>query len=100
MEPSYGSDDLGRATSVAAEALLGKVYLTEKKWSDAVTLLDNLIQTYSSQYGLLDNIADVFSVNNEMNKEILFAVRYSKSVIGEGHGYNDYLRTNLLFIVN
>ena len=92
LEPSYGSDDLGRATSVAAEALLGKVYLTEKKWSDAVTLLDNLIQTYSSQYGLLDNIADVFSVNNEMNKEILFAVRYSKSVIGEGHGYNDYFK--------
>ena len=24
LEPSYGSDDLGRATSVAAEALLGK----------------------------------------------------------------------------
>ena len=92
LEPSYGSDDLGRATSVAAEALLGKVYLTEKKWSDAVALLDNLIQTYSSQYGLLDNIADVFNVNNEMNKEILFAVRYSKSVIGEGHGYNDYFK--------
>ena len=92
MEPSYGSDDLGRATSVAAEALLGKVYLTEKKWSDAVALLDNLIQTYSSQYGLLDNIAALFNANNEMNKEILCAVRYSKSVIGEGHGYNDYFK--------
>ncbi len=27
LEPSYGSDDLGRATSVAAEALLGKKYI-------------------------------------------------------------------------
>ena len=79
---------------------MGKVYLTEKKWSDAVALLDNLIQTYSSQYGLLDNIADVFNVNNEMNKEILFAVRYSKSVIGEGHGIMTILRINQLFTVN
>lgn len=85
-------DDLGRATSVAAKALLGKVYLTQQKWADAVTLLDNLILTHSSQYGLLDNVADVFDVNNEMNKEMLFAVRYSKSVLGEGHGYNDYFK--------
>jgi ragB/susD domain protein len=96
LESSYSGDDLGRVTSVAAEALLGKVYLTEQKWSDAATLLDNIIQAYSSQYGLLDDIADVFKVSNEMNKEILFAVRYSKSVIGEGHGYNDYFKDKSL----
>ena len=92
LEVSYDDDNLGRATSIAAEALLGKVYLTEQKWSDAAALLDNLIQTQSSRCGLMDKVADVFSVNKEMNKEILFAVRYSKSVIGEGHGYNDYFK--------
>lgn len=92
LKSSYGSTDLGRVTSVAAKALLGKVYLTEKKWSDAVTLLDNIIKDYSSEYGLQNTVADVFSVDKEMNKEILFAVRYSKSVIGEGHGYNDYFK--------
>lgn len=92
LSPISSDDNLGRVTSVAAKALLGKVYLTQQKWPDAVTLLDNLIQTHGSQYGLLDDIADVFDVNNEMNKEILFAVRYSKSVLGEGHGYNDYFK--------
>lgn len=92
LNATYDNDNLGRATSVAANALLAKVYLTEQKWPDAATLLDNLIKTHASQYGLLDNIADVFSVSNEMNKEILFAVRFSKSVIGEGHGFSEVFR--------
>ena len=32
------------------------------------------------------NIADVFDVDNKMNREIIFAVRYNKTVVGEGHG--------------
>lgn len=89
---SYDDDNLGRATSVAAKALLAKVYLTQQKWSSAASLLDNIIKDYSSQYGLQNTVADVFDVSKEMNKEILFAVRYSKSVLGEGHGYNDYFK--------
>ena len=91
LEPTLPDDELGRATSVAAAALLGKVYLTEQKWPEAVDLLDGLISAHGSQYGLLEHVADVFSVDNEMNKEILFAVRWSKSIVGEGHSaYNDY----------
>lgn len=37
-------------------------------------------------YELLPNVADVFDVNNKMNREIIFAVRYNKTVVGEGHG--------------
>lgn len=92
LESSYADTDLGRVTSVAAKALLGKVCLTQQKWSEAATLLDNVIKDHSSEYGLQNTVADVFSVNKEMNKEILFAVRYSKSVIGEGQGYNDYFK--------
>lgn len=92
LKSSYASTDLGRVTSVAAKALLGKVYLTQKKWAAAATLLDNVIADHSSEYGLQTTVADVFSVNQEMNKEVLFAVRFSKSVIGEGHGYNDYFK--------
>ena len=29
----------------------------------------------------------VFDVNNKMNDEIIFAVRFNKDVEGEGHGY-------------
>lgn len=93
LEATLSDDQLGRATSVAATALLGKVYLTERKWNEAVSLLDNLINTHGAQYGLLEHVADVFSVDNEMNREILFAVRWSKTIVGEGHdSYNDYFR--------
>lgn len=92
LTSAYDDDNLGRATSVAAKALLAKAYLTQQKWSAAATLLDNIVKDYSSKYGLQNTVADVFDVNQEMNKEILFAVRYSKSVLGEGHGYNDYFK--------
>ena len=46
-------------------------------------------------------MADVFSVDNEMNKEILFAVRWSKSIVGEGHSaYNDYFRDDKTLMDN
>lgn len=92
LDDVISDDELGRATSVAATALLGKVYLTERKWDEAANLLDNLIDTHKSKYGLLENVADVFKIENEMNKEILFAVRWSKTIVGEGHEYNDYLK--------
>ena len=66
-------------TSNAAEALLAKTYLTNKKYNDAKTHLNNIIIT--EKYDLLTDIKDVFDVNNEMNKEILFAIKYSKTLI-------------------
>lgn len=99
LEATYDDNSLGRATCVSAGALLGKVYITQQKWTDAVTLLDEIIQTYSSQYGLLENVNDIFSVDNEMNKEILFAVRWSKTITGEGQkSYNDYFRDDKTLI--
>lgn len=92
LPSSYKEENWGRATSVAAKTLLAKVYLTQRKWQAAASLLDNILKDHSSEYGLQTTVADVFDANQEMNKEILFAVRYSKSVLGEGHGYNDYFK--------
>ena len=72
----------GRATSGAAKALLGKVYLTQKKYSEAITLLSELI----GQYALLPNIADVFSTTNKQNKELIFSIQFYKGISAEGHG--------------
>lgn len=81
----FASDNLpaalgGRATSSAAKALLGKVYLTEEKWSDA----NNALQGVSGQ--LLDNIDDVFDINNDLNDEFVFAVQFMAGSDGEDHG--------------
>lgn len=81
---SYDDSDLGRVTAKAAEALLAKVYLTNGKYAEAKVSLGNIIT--NGKYDLLTDIKDVFDVNNEMNKEILFAVKYSKSLIDGGHG--------------
>jgi hypothetical protein len=88
---SYGSADLGRATQGAAKTLLGKVYLTELKYPQAVGVLKDLVAPGNNYgYALLPAIADVFSVNNKMNAEIVFAVRYNKTATGQGHGLPTY----------
>jgi len=84
--------NLGRATQGAALALLGKVYLTEAKYSQAVSTLQGLAAAGNPYgYSLLPSIASVFSVTNKMNAEVIFAVRYNKSVAGEGHALPSYL---------
>ena len=90
---SYGNaGDLGRTTQGAAKALLGKVYLTESKYSQAVNILKDLtpITGNTYNYALLPNVADVFSVTNKMNAEVIFAVRYNKTIVGQGHGLPTY----------
>ena len=90
-------DQLGHANSWAAKALLAKVYLTRYQAGDkdaAVLLLNEIIS--SSGYNLLTtsnntaddivkNYSDVFSVFNEMNKEILFAIRFKGGGLGMGN---------------
>lgn len=38
LPQSYPTQNFGRATSGAAKVLLGKVYLTEKKYTEAVSI--------------------------------------------------------------
>lgn len=83
LPTSYSSTDMGRVTSGAAMALLGKVYLTFHKWTEARSVLSQLIGKYS----LMTTPEQIFDVNNKMNDEIIFAVRFNKDVEGEGHGY-------------
>ena len=78
--------NLGKVNAWTAKALLAKVYLTLNRSADAIPLLNDVIN--NSGYGLLTAgqtpYADVFSTSNEMNREILFAVRYKAGGIGLG----------------
>lgn len=64
----------GRASKQAAEALLGKVYLTLKDYPNARTTLEPLMS--DGEVGLLDNFGDLFKETNENNKESLFEIQY------------------------
>ena len=83
--------NLGRATKGAARGLLAKVQLTEKKYAEAEATLRSFLTDYdkATGYRLLPNYADVFSTANELNAEIIFAVRYSKGGLGIGSPFTN-----------
>ncbi len=76
------SANLGRANTWCAKALLGKVYLTENKKTEAITQLQDVIT--NSGYGLQNAYANIFSIANEMNGDILFAIRFKAGGLGLG----------------
>jgi hypothetical protein len=79
---SATSATLGRVNSWCAKALLAKVYLTQNKKAEAITLLQDVIT--NSGYSLQTSYANIFSISNEMNSEILFAIRFRAGGIGLG----------------
>jgi uncharacterized lipoprotein YehR (DUF1307 family) len=102
LPKSFSGTNLGRATSLAAKALLGKAYLQQKKWNEAKTVLEELINTDNAgTHALLPDIANVFSTApapgsssnvfriytgwapQTMNKEILFEILFNKEIQGE-----------------
>ena len=85
------SADLGRVTLTAARALLAKVYMThyrvgEEKYLAAKTLLSDVLAAAGNPQSAADLVAydKIFATNNEMNKEIIFAVRYLSGNVGLG----------------
>ena len=84
---------LGKVNSWTAKALLAKVYLTLNRKADAATLLNDIIT--NSGYGLVPNYADIFATTNEMNREVLFAVRYKAGGIGQGSPFPNFFAPEL-----
>jgi starch-binding outer membrane protein, SusD/RagB family len=82
LPPAFTGNDLGRATSGAARTLLAKAQLQQKKYQDVVTTLQPVL---NGPYQLLTDVSQVFNVNNKVNAEIVFAVRYNKELVGQGH---------------
>lgn len=76
------NENKGRANSWAAKGLLAKVYLTLGKKAEAISLLQDVIS--NSGYSLQGSYAGLFSITNEMNSEILFAIRYKAGGLGLG----------------
>ncbi|WP_338877354.1 RagB/SusD family nutrient uptake outer membrane protein (plasmid) [Spirosoma sp. SC4-14] len=93
LPATYSATDLGRPTSLSAKALLGKVYLTQKTYDLAAAKLGELIPgaptagSLANISGLLPNFSDVFSPANEMNKEIIFAIRFLSGGLGTGSSF-------------
>lgn len=76
----YQPGHVGRATKGAALTLLGKVYLTEKKYADAAT---TLTQVLSLGYDLNANYADAFDPGKKNGIESIFEIQYDQKIDGE-----------------
>ncbi|MEQ9297819.1 MAG: RagB/SusD family nutrient uptake outer membrane protein [Cyclobacteriaceae bacterium] len=73
---SYAPDAAGRVTSWAATGLLGKVYLELELYVEAENVLSEIISANS--FALVQDFDQVFDLQNEMNEEILFAIRWKR----------------------
>jgi starch-binding outer membrane protein, SusD/RagB family len=94
LPATYTSANTGRATSYAAEGILGLVYLTRSgptydiegpglksnEYDKALALFDDIIN--SGQYSFLSDYTSIFSYTNENNKEVIFDVQYMSSSNG------------------
>ncbi|SFQ81562.1 RagB/SusD family nutrient uptake outer membrane protein [Hymenobacter arizonensis] len=85
---TYTGANLGRITKGAAQGLLGKVQLTQKKYGAAAVSLKKVID--ANTYTLQANYANIFLTTNEMNSEILAAARYTKGGLGVGSYFSTW----------
>lgn len=81
------SSEGGRVTQGAAKALLGKVHLYQKEWSQAAAQLADVNGTPggTSQYGykLMSNFGAIFSPANKFNSESIFEIVHTS--VANGH---------------
>jgi hypothetical protein len=89
--PSYPATETGRITKWAAKSLLAKTYMMiggTENLALAKTLLEEVMA--SPNHSLLTGTGaytSIFSVTNEMNREIIFAVRYKGGSFGIGSSF-------------
>lgn len=67
------TSQIGLATKGTALATLGEMYLTIKKYPEAVSTLQQILPM---GYSLMPNYADVFDINKKNNAESVFEIQY------------------------
>jgi hypothetical protein len=82
---TYTAPEVGRATKGAAQALLGKVYLYQDKFSEAAIVLEEVIG--SGFYDLLTDYSTMFENDNENTIESVFEVQYADEA-GQGASFD------------
>jgi hypothetical protein len=87
---SLDNSDLsdGRATRIAAQAFLGKVYVHRGNFGSAEPLLASVVNgAAAAGITLQENFADIFL--NDLNSEVIFATQVSSSIVDE-YGFSEF----------
>jgi tetratricopeptide (TPR) repeat protein len=92
---TYGATDVGRATRGAAKAMLGKVYLTVKDFTNAETTLQELTAA-PYNYALLPNYNDLFDYSkDEHHREYIFDIEYESGGGDLGSNFTNAFMPNV-----
>ena len=80
--PNKAKQEAGRATSGAAKTLLANLYITQKKWAQAETVLKDVVT--NDGYMLMPDYNNAFSTTtaNKNNQESVFEVQYMEGSAG------------------
>ena len=74
------ASEFGRASKQAALAFLGRIYLAEKKYTEASTAYKQIIEFGDN---IIDpNYASIFNTTNETSAENIFSVQYYEGLAG------------------
>lgn len=68
-------EEYGRATKGAVLGVLSKYYLNTKQWQKSADIAEQIIDM--NEYRLMSNYEDVFALENEGNKELLWVLPYN-----------------------
>lgn len=79
----WTGNQVGKITSGACKALLGKSFLWQKKYDKVVTVTEELF--LEQRYVLLPDYRSIFMESNENNDEILFSTQFKEGVDAEGN---------------
>lgn len=95
------SDELGRFTKGAAQAILGKVYMEQGKNSAAAAVLAEVNGNPggTSQYGyrLVDDFNELWQIDNKYNSESILEIAHTNlAQTGWGQNYGDTDESNLV----
>lgn len=76
---ALGGDDQFRVSVETAEALLGKAYLYQEKWSEAASAFGDLISKEGSEVGLDPDYAHLWTPDGRWGSETLLNISFSSN---------------------
>jgi len=80
----------GRASRLAAQGMLGKVFMQMGDFSSAQAELAAVVNgAESAGFSLQENFSDIFGVDNDLNSEIIYSTQISSSIVDE-YGFSEF----------
>jgi starch-binding outer membrane protein, SusD/RagB family len=73
--------EFGRMNKGIAQTMLLKLYMHQKNWSKAEQISKSIMEL--NQYALVDDYNSIWSITNEQNKEIIFAIPRTSNTLGQ-----------------